>query len=91
MHRAPVSGSAFNVAGHATPFASRPLLPRVHDLIEAKIHDVGSRLNGYSHHRLKGRTEYRLRAGDYRVIYEFDQQKNVLYLLTLGHRRDIYR
>jgi addiction module RelE/StbE family toxin len=66
------------------------LSPRVRELIEAKIHDVGSRLSGYSHHRLQGRREYRLRAGDYRIIYEFDQRENILYLLTLGHRSKIY-
>jgi mRNA-degrading endonuclease RelE of RelBE toxin-antitoxin system len=67
-------------------------LPRhIRELIEAKIQDAGSRLGGYSHHRLKGRSECRLRAADYRIIYEFDQQKNILYLLTLGHRREIYR
>ena len=67
------------------------LPPRTRELIQGKIHDVGSRLSGYSHHRLKGRSEYRLRAGDYRIIYEFDQERNILYLLTLGHRREIYR
>lgn len=67
------------------------LSPRICELIEAKIHDVGSRLGAYSHHRLQGRSEYRLRAGDYRIIYEFDQQKNILYLVTLGHRREVYR
>jgi mRNA-degrading endonuclease RelE of RelBE toxin-antitoxin system len=60
-------------------------------VIEAKIHDIGLRLGAYSHYRLKGRSEYRLRSGDYRIIYEFDQQKNILYLVTLGHRREIYR
>jgi mRNA-degrading endonuclease RelE of RelBE toxin-antitoxin system len=53
-------------------------------LIEGKINDLGSRLSEYPHHRLKGRSEYR-------VIYEFDQPRNTLYLLTLGHRREIYR
>jgi len=67
------------------------LSPRVRELIEAKIHFVGSRLGTHSHHRLQGRSEYRLRVGDYRIIYEFDQQKNILYLVTLGHRRDVYR
>lgn len=67
------------------------LSPSIRGLIDAKIDDVGSRLGGYPHHRLKGRPEYRLRAGDYRIIYELDQQKNILYLLTLGHRREIYR
>ena len=67
------------------------LAPSVRELIETKIHDVGSRLGEYPHHRLKGRSEYRLRAGDYRIIYEFDQHQNILHLITLGHRREIYR
>ena len=67
------------------------LSPSIRNLIEGKITDLGSRLSEYPHHRLKGRSEYRLRAGDYRVMYEFDQSRNILYLLTLGHRREIYR
>jgi mRNA interferase RelE/StbE len=67
------------------------LPPSVRGLIEAKISDLGARLGEYPHHRLKGRSEYRLRVGDYRIIYEFDRQRNILYLLTLGHRREIYR
>jgi mRNA interferase RelE/StbE len=67
------------------------LAPPVRELIQTKIHDLGSRLGEYPHHRLKGRSEYRLRAGDYRIIYEFDRQKNILHLITLGHRREIYR
>jgi len=63
----------------------------VRELIETKIHDLGSRVGEYPHHRLKDRSEYRLRAGDYRIIYDFDRQKNILYLITLGNRREIYR
>lgn len=44
-------------------------LPRhVRDSIENKIHHLGSRLGDYPHQRLAGRSEYRLRVGDYRVI-----------------------
>jgi mRNA-degrading endonuclease RelE of RelBE toxin-antitoxin system len=60
------------------------LSPSIRNLIEGKINDLGSRLSEYPHHRLKGRSEYR-------VIYEFDKPRNTLYLLTLGHRREIYR
>jgi len=67
------------------------LPPRVRELIEEKVHDVGSRLEWYPHHRLKGRSEFRLRVGDYRIIYEFERQTNNLYLLALGHRREVYR
>ena len=67
------------------------LTARIRSQVEAKIEDLGSRLAAYPHHRLQGRSEYRLRAGDYRIIYDFDQQQNILYLLTLGNRREIYR
>ena len=32
--------------------------------------------------------EYRIRIGDYRII--FDLEKDVLVILKVGHRRDIY-
>jgi mRNA interferase RelE/StbE len=67
------------------------LPPRVRELVEAKIHDLGSQLSDFPHHRLKGRSEYRLRAGDYRIIYEFDSAKNILGLIAIGHRREVYR
>ena len=61
------------------------------ELVEGKIADLGSDLARFPHHRLQGRDEYRLRAGVYRVIYEFDREKNVLHLITIGHRRQVYR
>lgn len=38
-----------------------------------------------------GRSEYRLRVGDYRIIYDFDRARNLIDLITLGHRREVYR
>jgi mRNA interferase RelE/StbE len=38
--------------------------------------------------KLKGREEFRLRVGDYRVIFEID--KDVIYILKVGHRKNIY-
>lgn len=67
------------------------LAPRLREAIERKIDHLGSRLDDYPHRRLTGRSEYRLRVGDYRVIYEFDREQNILYLVTLGNRREVYR
>ena len=64
---------------------------RVQARIENRIREVGSRLERFPHHRLKGRDEFRLRVGDYRIIYEFDLGANEIYLITLGHRREIHR
>jgi mRNA interferase RelE/StbE len=33
----------------------------------------------------------RIRQGDYRIIYQVDQGKLVILVVTIGHRRDIYR
>ncbi|MGI8905416.1 MAG: type II toxin-antitoxin system RelE family toxin [Candidatus Sumerlaeaceae bacterium] len=41
--------------------------------------------------KLSGRPAWRIRVGNYRVIYEIvDQQLEVL-VVAIGHRRDIYR
>jgi mRNA interferase RelE/StbE len=64
---------------------------RTRDQIQAKIRELGARLEQFPHQRLQGRSEYRLRVGDCRVIYDFDLANNILYLITLGHRREVYR
>lgn len=59
--------------------------------IEAGVDRLGLMLDSHSHHRMSGLDAYRLRVGDYRVIYDFDRAKGVLYLLAVGHRREVYR
>lgn len=39
--------------------------------------------------KLKGK--YSLRIGVYRIIYSIDKQKIVIYVLDIGHRKEIYR
>ncbi|MCT2590046.1 type II toxin-antitoxin system RelE/ParE family toxin [Streptomyces sp. N2-109] len=34
---------------------------------------------------------YRLRVGDYRVIYRVDEGQLVIEVIGLGHRREVYR
>lgn len=40
--------------------------------------------------RLKGESAFRLRVGDYRVIFDFDQKTNLINILKIGHRKNIY-
>lgn len=35
--------------------------------------------------------DYRLRAGNYRVIYRLEGDRLVVLVVTIGHRRDVYR
>ncbi len=34
---------------------------------------------------------YRVRAGDYRVVYEVSDDVLVVLVVTIGHRSDVYR
>lgn len=33
---------------------------------------------------------FKLRVGDYRVIYEFDTQSKIITIDKIGHRREVY-
>ena len=34
---------------------------------------------------------YRIRVGDYRIIYDIEDDELLILILRVGHRRDIYR
>ena len=41
--------------------------------------------------KLKGRDAWRIRVGDYRVIYEIHDRLLQIIVITVGHRRGNYR
>jgi mRNA interferase RelE/StbE len=40
--------------------------------------------------KLKGRLAYRIRQGDYRIIYEIQDKVLKVNIITIGHRSDVY-
>jgi len=38
-----------------------------------------------------GRDDYRLRVGNYRVLYEVDDKARAVRIMRVRHRRDVYR
>ena len=41
--------------------------------------------------KLNGRNGYRIRIGNYRVIYEVFENELLIDVVALGHRKDIYQ
>lgn len=41
--------------------------------------------------KLSGQDGYRIRIGDYRVVYTIDDKTSVVTVIAVGHRREIYR
>jgi len=41
--------------------------------------------------KLSGEEKYRLRQGDYRVLYEIVNRELIVMVVKIGNRRDVYR
>lgn len=41
--------------------------------------------------KLKGRNAWRIRVGDYRIIYEIEDNILRIIVVDIGHRKDIYQ
>ena len=41
--------------------------------------------------KLRGVEDYRLRVGQYRILYSVDDRQRVVVVSAVGHRRDVYR
>jgi mRNA interferase RelE/StbE len=41
--------------------------------------------------KLSGQERYRVRQGAYRIIYEIEDDRLIVLVVKVGHRRDLYR
>lgn len=41
--------------------------------------------------KLEGREGWRLRVGDYRILYSLDRKKKEIIILSIAHRKEAYR
>ena len=40
--------------------------------------------------KLRNRDGYRIRVGDYRALYEIDEERKEVIVTAVGHRKDVY-
>lgn len=65
----------------------RPFLKR---LLE-RIHALSENPRPHGSERLAGQERYRIRQGDWRVVYEIDDSTKTVRVYKIGHRREVYR
>ncbi len=41
--------------------------------------------------KLSGQERYRVRQGNYRIIYEINDDEIIVVVVKVGHRKDVYR
>ena len=59
--------------------------------IAAKLQQLASDPRPPGTEKLSGQEKYRLRQGDYRVVYLVDDSESAVLIVKIGHRRDVYR
>lgn len=41
--------------------------------------------------KLSGQDRYRVRQGDYRIVYSIEDDRLTVWVVKVGHRKDVYR
>lgn len=65
----------------------RKIYPKIISAIESL------KTNPYKGKKLKGKLkgDYSLRVGIYRIIYTIQKKMLIIYIIDVGHRREIYK
>jgi len=70
----------------------RKIPPKTADRITKAIDRLGSDPRPAGSVKLVGfESEYRIRVGDYRIIYQIHDSVLIVLVIEVGHRKDIYR
>lgn len=60
-------------------------------LVKSAIAGLAENPRPFGYKKLKGEEAFRIRVGSYRIIYEIDDNKIMITVVSVGHRKDIYK
>jgi mRNA interferase RelE/StbE len=59
--------------------------------IFARIESLAIEPRPYGCEKLTGQERYRVRQGNYRILYSIQDGELTIWIVKIGHRKDIYR
>lgn len=60
--------------------------------IVSRIQSLAQTPRPHGSHKLAGDAErYRIRQGAYRIVYSVDDERRIVEVVKIGHRREVYR
>jgi mRNA interferase RelE/StbE len=60
--------------------------------IKKKVEELGQNLPDPNTTKMKGNNSFhKIRTGDYRIVYEIHDDRVVILIVKVGHRKDIYK
>jgi mRNA interferase RelE/StbE len=70
----------------------RALTPTILERVDARIRALAENPRPHGFERLRGpQGGFRLRVGDYRILYDVDDAQQMVMIARVRHRRDVYR
>lgn len=64
---------------------------RIRRRLAARIGELAQDPRPFGSEKLSGEEKYRIRQGDYRVVYAIDDGQLIVTVFKVAHRRDVYR
>lgn len=64
---------------------------KLHDRIVKRLYSLQVTPRPNNAKKLRGREGYRIRVGDYRVLYVVDEKQKRIEVYSVAHRKDVYR
>ena len=59
--------------------------------VTGKIRKLSEHPRPSGSEKLSDREQYRIRQGDYRIVYEIDDEQRLIYIVKIGNRKEVYR
>ena len=68
------------------------LPPKIRRQVNARVLELEANPRRHDVKRLRGRERtFRVASGEYRIVYEIDDDRKSVTVLTVQHRKDVYR
>jgi mRNA interferase RelE/StbE len=59
--------------------------------ITSKIQSLSNEPRPYGCEKLSAQERYRIRQGNYRIVYSIEDDKLIVYVIKIAHRRKVYK
>ncbi len=64
---------------------------KIRDKIIEQIFNLRENPHTLNSEKMVGYEGYRLRIGNYRVLYEIEKSAKVIFIVKVGHRKEVYK
>jgi len=63
----------------------------IYNRLKKTILDLEENPRPHGCEKMSGKNAYRIRVGDYRIIYKIEDKILLITIIDAGHRREVYR